>query len=64
MYLQVKYSVRIFCLPQPTLHKQNKPTSLPSVALEPAVTALMQFRTYASNTRSPGQEDKRYVNEL
>jgi hypothetical protein len=46
MYFEVKYSVGIFSLAQPTLHKQNKPTSLPSVAIDLAITALKRFRAY------------------
>jgi len=39
----------MFSLAQRTLHKHNKPTSLPSVAFVLANTALKRFRTYASD---------------
>jgi hypothetical protein len=40
---QCRSSVRIFSLAQPTLHKHNKPTSLPSVSLDLAISALKRL---------------------
>jgi len=39
----------MFSSAQRTLHKHNKPTSLPSVAFDLAITALNRFCTYASD---------------